>query len=129
MDERTGIEEAEKTEVMIAELSRKLDEAERAFARYISRAPARRTKRHVIVQTNLKTLQSRIAKLLYARNRFFDYAEKYQMEIEGMDSLSALLERSSSLLEEMGTPYRGNPIIKRDVTKSKQNLLRDSAIG
>jgi hypothetical protein len=55
----------------VDELRLGLDKAERAFARYISRAPTRKTKRHVIVITNLKTLESRIRDLLSARLAYF----------------------------------------------------------
>lgn len=55
--------------------------------------------------------------LLIIGKRFLDYKTKYQMEIEGMDSLTRLFEKAKSLTEEIGWPYSGSmPIKSRPVT-------------
>jgi hypothetical protein len=48
--------------------------------------------------------------LIVIGNRFFDYVEKYDMQIDGMESLAALIERAQILLDEIATPYQGNPV-------------------
>jgi hypothetical protein len=51
--------------------------------------------------------------LVLIGKRFFDYTEKYRIEIDGMAGLSSLIGRAVGILDEIGTPYHAhaNPII------------------
>jgi len=42
--------------------------------------------------------------------RFMDYCEKHNIAVDGLESLETLIARAEKLVNEIGTPYRGNPI-------------------
>lgn len=53
---------------------------------------------------------------------FYEYTQKYCIEIEEMDSLGNLLERAGNLLERIGaSPYHGNPVKSRCVTGKNES--------
>ena len=49
--------------------------------------------------------------LLVLGQRFIEYAGKYRIEIEGRENLATLVNKAICLLERIGTPCRGNPIV------------------
>jgi hypothetical protein len=62
--------------------------------------------------------------LVVIGNRFFDYVEKYDMQIEGMESLCALIGKAEKLLEEIASPYRGNPIRQGEGKPPPDNAIK-----
>lgn len=49
--------------------------------------------------------------LLVISRRFFEYCDKHQIPLEGLNSLANLFDRASRLCEEIGTPYHRNAVI------------------
>lgn len=49
--------------------------------------------------------------LLVIGQRFIEYIDKYEIAVEGRENLATLIGRAQRLVEEIGTPYRRNPII------------------
>ena len=58
--------------------------------------------------------------LILIGKRFFEYTEKYHLEIEGMGSLTSLLARAQHILEQIGSPVRLNAAKSRPVTAIKR---------
>jgi hypothetical protein len=55
--------------------------------------------------------------LLVIGKRFLDYKKEYNLQIEGMDSLTRLTSKAQTIMEQIGWPYNGtNPIKSRCVT-------------
>ncbi len=48
--------------------------------------------------------------LLVIGQRLIEYADKNQIHLGGLESLELLVARAERLVEEIGTPYRKNPI-------------------
>jgi hypothetical protein len=51
--------------------------------------------------------------------RFLEYDSKYNMHLEGLDSLAYLFGKASKMLEEIGSPYSCNPVKSRMVTEDR----------
>jgi len=49
--------------------------------------------------------------LLIIGQRIIECADKHDIPIQNRDSLASLIGRAQRLLEEIGNPYRGQPII------------------
>jgi hypothetical protein len=70
-----------------------------------------------LYELNVELLET----LLLVGQQLLDYAQKHSIPLEGKQRLIFLIGSARKIMEEIAQPYRGNPIIKRDVTKSKQN--------
>jgi hypothetical protein len=66
--------------------------------------------------------------LIVIGTRFFEYTKKYEIKIEGMENLSALISKATRLVDEIGIPYRGSPIMPLD-SKPPRDKLTPYPIG
>jgi hypothetical protein len=57
--------------------------------------------------------------LLLIGKRLIEYADKYQIPIEGRANLASLIGRAQRILEEIGTPYNRNPVVSDAILHPK----------
>jgi hypothetical protein len=61
-------------------------------------------------------------------NRFMNYCEKHNIAIEELKSLETLIAKAEKLVNEIGTPYYGNPIQSSDESLHKKKSDEDLTV-
>jgi len=80
---------------------------------------------------DITDLSMELLETLYViAKRFFEYADKYNVTVDGLDSLSLLMGRAEIIMKELGSPLelRSNPI-RRKFTDDDSRRRLDRALG